>query len=103
MDQSYGESLLSLHIVDDDTLRSSVFQEISGLDGDTESDEPLKGDGGLYRTEPWFCCCCCQGVLPGGDNATGTTFFTKKSDYALSEGTVAHFISDNVYLISILL
>lgn len=49
-----------------------VAHEASCLEGDTEPEDKLDGDGGVGEVLPW----CCQGVLPGGDNVTGTTFFT---------------------------
>lgn len=57
----------------EDKLRSEgCVHEVSCLDGETEPDDKLEGEGGVGEAPLW----CCQGVLPGGDNVTGTTFFT---------------------------
>ena len=61
----------------DDKLRSEglvAFQQVSCLDGDTEPEDRLEGDGGVGEVPDW----CCQGTVPGGDKVTGTTFLTEK-------------------------
>lgn len=49
-----------------------MHQELSCLEGETEPDDKLEGDGGVGDDTLWGC----QGTVPGGDNVTGTTFFT---------------------------
>lgn len=49
-----------------------VVQDASCFEGDTEPEDKLDGDGGVGDV----LLCGCQGVLPGGDRVTGTTFFT---------------------------
>lgn len=57
----------------DDKLKSVVVHDVvSCLEGDTEPEERLDGEGGVGDVPPW----CCQGTEPGGDKVTGTTFLT---------------------------
>lgn len=80
MDCQKCELLLSLLILQDDKLRSEgcVALHVSWREGDTEPDDKLDGEGGVGDAPLW----CCHGALPGGDNVTGTTFFTAKNQNA---------------------
>lgn len=46
------EPLLSLAMLQDERLRSVAVQEMSCLDGDTEPDERLEGEGGVGEVPP---------------------------------------------------
>lgn len=59
-------------MLQEERLRSVLAQDESCLDGETEPDERLDGDGGVGD----ILACGCHGALPGGDNVTGTTLFT---------------------------
>lgn len=73
----------------DDKLKSVVAHEESCRDGDTDPEERLDGDGGVGDVPPR----CCQGIEPGGDKVTGTTFLTTTNTFRCNNKKKSTYMS----------